>query len=315
MPRPRARGELAARSVSAAGLARLVRTGTSLAVICMISPWKSGGSSTARHVTVGRMPACSGAAGARQTRNRMGLGRPARPQPLESRHRHHRGSTPARKAVHIQTRRPDSSRVGLRMNAAGAVRQEQSPLEPRLEPLLPLGNAPLGEEDLLRLVCGIGVAREAWSPFVHHERAAHRAVCLHTQSAVESGLSAGSTANRRAFTATRARPVACMSPTAACSKMCSRIYRRAARLRAATCAARTRHSASRPAGHTPCAPLGLAPRSRFTRMRGHPHGLTRAHRPSYRGGAAARPRGRASTTRARHEPDHKCRVHAHGGGW
>lgn len=73
------------------------------------------------------------------------------------------------------------------MNAAGAVRQEQS-LERWLEPLLPLGNAPLGEEDLLRLVCGIGVAREAWSPFVHHERAAHRAVCLHTQSAVELWL-------------------------------------------------------------------------------------------------------------------------------
>ena len=46
----------------------------------------------------------------------------------------------------------------------------------------------LGHEDLLRLVCGIGVAREAWSPFVHHDPAVHQAVCLHKETALELWL-------------------------------------------------------------------------------------------------------------------------------
>ena len=71
--------------------------------------------------------------------------------------------------------------------SASAIRQEQS-LERWLRPLLPPGDEPLGQEDLLRLVCGLGVAREAWSPFVHHDPAVHQAVCLHKESALELWL-------------------------------------------------------------------------------------------------------------------------------
>jgi DNA-binding HxlR family transcriptional regulator len=71
--------------------------------------------------------------------------------------------------------------------SASAIRQEQS-LERWLTPLLPPGDEHLGHEDLLRLVCGIGAAREAWSPFVHHDPAVHQAVCLHKETALELWL-------------------------------------------------------------------------------------------------------------------------------
>ena len=171
------RSELEARSVSAAGLARLVRTGTSLAVIWSIAPEERrefNGATCDRRSNAGMLAKLAGELGKPVT-GWVSTGT-ARPQPLGSRHRHRRG-TSAGKAVHVHTRRPDSARVGVRMSAS-AVRQEQS-LERWLEAAVAARRRALGHEDLLRLVCGIGVAREAWSPFVHHDPAAHQAVCLH----------------------------------------------------------------------------------------------------------------------------------------
>ena len=67
------------------------------------------------------------------------------------------------------------------------IRQEPS-LERRLGPSLPVGDAPFGLEDLLRLTCAVGLDRDVWSPFVHHDPDAHQAICLHSQPALEIWL-------------------------------------------------------------------------------------------------------------------------------
>ena len=71
--------------------------------------------------------------------------------------------------------------------SAGAVPQAAT-LEWWLEPRLQGGDAAFGPEELLRLTCELGLARDVWSGLVHHDPARPRAICLHAQRELELWL-------------------------------------------------------------------------------------------------------------------------------
>ena len=174
--------------------------------------------------------------------------------------------------------------------------------------------------------CAVGLDRDVWSPFVHHDPDAHQAICLHSQPALEIWLICWLAGQSMGIHRHVGALVACTSPMAASSKTCCRQVRPGDGPAAPTGAARTRHSASRRAGRTSCDTTGTARRSPFTPMLRRPqeprHGgpagrfspLSQRLGQCGRGAAAlARPRG-ARRDQSRLRRDHACARRCRRGG-